>query len=111
MIHIFNSARIRPIKIAGLAFSHGLMPAAYMTTNSLSESMRLYTNKTAANNDIVDKIVNILGMSRDVISAKSPTEMPLLVIKSTNLNDCVSQMIDIKEKETSRNPTKICFII
>ena len=97
--------------MAGLAFCQGLMPAAFITTSSRSESIRLYTNKMAANRDIGDKIVKIRGIRSDVSSAKRPTEMPLLVIRSTNRKDCVSQMIDISEKETSKNPTKICFIM
>ena len=54
----------------GFANSHGLIPADFMTTSSWSESMRLYTNKTAANKEIGAKIVKIRGIKREVNSIK-----------------------------------------
>lgn len=100
-----------PKNNAGFEFCQGLMPAAFITTSSLSDSIRLYTKRIAANKDIGDNNVKILGISKDVSFINKPTDIPLLVIRSTKRSDWVSQIIDISEKQTNKKPIKICLIM
>ena len=100
---------IMPKYIAALAFSAGEIPADFIITNSLSDSMRLYTNKTAAKAAIGDSKENNRGINSDVNSINKLIGKPLLVINCTKRNDCVSHKMANSEKLISRKPINICF--
>ena len=57
------------------------------------------------------RIEKMRGISKDVIFINMEIDMPSEAIKSRNRKDCDNQMIDIKEKLTSRKPIIICFVI
>ena len=70
---------IIPKYIAGSALFRGLMPADFITTNSLSVNILLYTNSEAANIAIGDNKEKSLGIRREVIWMNKPKGNPLLV--------------------------------
>ena len=65
----------------------------------------------ATNNDIGARIEKMRGISSEVIFINTEIEIPSDAIKSRNRKDCDNQMIDIKEKLTSKKPIIICFVI
>lgn len=100
-----------PQKIAGLESCHGLMPDDFITINSWSDNILLYTNKTAAKRDMGARMVKMRGINRVVSSTNMPMVMPLEAIMSKNLKDCESHIIDIKEKLISKKPISICLVM